>query len=493
MEWPKFDFAKYSYIQSQRLSSARKSNCGLKKNRSKTCRSLAPDFENITKKRSSTKRNIVQNESIITLHQQISPNSNPSTCARDLFQMNRKINTEKIPPLSPILINGFLKNATAYSPAPLKDSNLNVKEMLISMRTDSVNLVATNTSHCEDPIILESPEPVFIPLHFSLQRSKVIPRNQTFTNQSKLSTSFATAAKESGNLNSKCWKNGKTNHSPKLHASSKTAVSISAHSLDNSLISLETLPLFEIHRKSLHKNENSPNLNFINSQLSTETDESITIRHTRSNSDVLQNHTVCIDDSESVATKDEHSHDCFLDVIHEIEPNNPDFETKVFVQSISSPATNQLKIYGFQNESVEVIHQKQYHRLSKLAETLKKRLFIGSSDLVMWKCEEPKQHPVRQVTMISKVEQWGFCWTLVKNISDSEIAHIVDSEPMKRTAKVLSRYRNQRERNVGDDQESRRRYVLSQRTSEGTFCLYQPLSKLNTSSGEFILSPRYYR
>lgn len=492
MEWPKFDFAKCSHNQTQLLSSAGKSNCGSKKSRSKVCHS---DFENIKsrKKESSTKGSTVQDESIIILHQQMLPKSNsPTRSQGDPFQTNRKINTERIPPLSPVLVNGFLKNPTVYSPIPPKDSNSHSEELLTSSRC-----VDSSISNCEDLI---TPTPIFTPPPvkqlllsgespiFSLRGLKVVPRSQTFANQSQIGTSV-TVVEESDNMNSIC------NYSPKLHESPSTAASISTHALDSSLTSLETLPPSQIDHKTLNKNKSFPNLDLMNSSLSFETDKSIiTIRHTRSDSDVFQNHTKCVDDSGSVTTTSEQSRDCFIDVaIHEIEPNDPNFETKLSVQSTSSPTANQSKIYDFQEENGEGIQQKQYHRLSKLAETLKKRLFISSSDLAMWKCEESKQHPVRQVTVISSVEQWGFCWTLVKNVSDSETAHIVDSEPMKKNTDVLTRNRSQKRRNAVDERQDRRCHDSPQQNSEETFSLYQPLSKLNTSLGEFVLSPRYYR
>ncbi|VDO41761.1 unnamed protein product [Brugia timori] len=446
MEWPKFDFPKCSHIQSSRLSNVGRSSWGLKRSRFKICRSLTVDFENIKckKKENSTKGYTVQNESFITLHQQMLPNSNPPSCSRrDLSQINAK----GIPPLSPILVNGFLKNPTAYSPTPLRDSNSNIGTMLISSkRIDLVNPVVTSNSHCETPIILESSEPAFtLPcakqlllsdgsLTSSLQKLEVIPRNPTFTSQSKSRTSFVAVMKESDSLNWKCKKSGKeANYSPKLH----TFPSITS----------------------------STNLYCSDSQLSLESDKSLTLRHTRSDDDVFQNHTVSVDDSGSGVSTSEQSRDCFFDVtIHEIEPNDSDHETKLIAED-TSPITNQLKLYDFQGGNSEAIHQKQYQRLSKLAETLKKRLFIASSDLVMWKCEEPNQHPVRRVTVIS------------------------DSKPMKKSADMLCRNRIQEDTSADDNQEDRRYHDSLQRTSRKTFSIYQPLSKLNTSLGEFILSP----
>ncbi|VDO27981.1 unnamed protein product [Onchocerca flexuosa] len=509
MEWPKFDFAKCSHSQRHRLSSVGKSSCGLKKNRSKVFRSLTVDFENIKsrKKENLTEGNTVQNESIITLHQQMSPNRNPLICAQgNSFQMNRKVNAERVPPLSPILVNGFLKDSIAHLPKALKNSNLDAAEILTSRCTDSINPIL----YCEDPIILESPGLIFTPsdskqlllssesLTFSLQRSKVVPRNKNFASQSENSTFFVTVAEESDNLNSNYKKSGKkASYRLKLHASSSIATPTSTQSLNSSLTSLETLPPSQIEYKSLNRTDTSPNLNF-------ESDKSITMQHKRSDGDVSQNHTVYVDDSESVADTDEQSRDCFFDItINEIESNDSifetketndsAFETKLFVQSKSSPAGNQSKIYDFYDEIDEASHQKQYHRLSKLAETLKKRLLISSSDLAMWKCEKPKQHQARRVTVISSAEQWGFCWTLVKNVNDSRTAHIVDSEPMKKTMDVVCRNRSLKEKNAGDGQEGRDCHDSLQQTSEKTFILYQPLSKLNTSLGEFILSPRYYR
>ncbi|CAG9535624.1 unnamed protein product [Cercopithifilaria johnstoni] len=506
MEWPKFDFAKRSHVRSRRLSSAGKSNSGLRKSYPNVCRSLTADFENIKfrKKESLTKGNTAQNESIVTLRQQALQNSSsPIRSQRNPFQMNGKMNKERIPPLSPILVNGFLKNPTTYLSTPLRRSSSNLEEMLTSLRyTSSINPVGTSISYCESPIARESPEPLLTPPYakqlllsdgnptFSLQRSVVTQRSQTFDNQSQVS-SFVTIAEKSNNLSSKCRKNGKkVNHSTKLRAFPSIAASISAHSLDSSLTSVETLPPSQTDCKNLNKDENFPKLDFISSQLSFESGESITTRHTGSDSDVFQTHTVCVDDSDSVTTTSEKSRDCFLDItIHEIEPSDPSFERELFVQNTSS-ATNQLKIYDLQEENDETPHQKQYHRLSKLAETLKKRLFISSSDLVMWKCEEPKQQPIRQVAVISNVEQWGFCWTLVKDVSDFETAHIVDSEPMKKITDVMSRNRSEKARNTNDDNEGQR---CHDSPSQETFFLYQPLSKLSTSTGEFILSPRYYR
>ncbi|EJW85149.1 hypothetical protein WUBG_03940 [Wuchereria bancrofti] len=507
MEWPKFDFAKCSHIQSSRLSNVGKSNWDLKRSRFKICRSLTVDFENIKsrKKENSTKGNTVQNESLITLHQQTLPNSNLATCSRrDLSQ----INTKGIPPLSPILVNGFLKNPTTYSSTPLKDSNSNVEKMLISSkRINLMNpLVTSSISHYEAPIILESPEPAFtLPyaehlllsdgnLTSSLHRLEVIPQSPTFTSQSKSHTSFVVVTKEFDDLNSKCKKSDKkANYSPKLHTFPSITASTNLHCSDSSPTSLETLPSSEIDYKSLNKNKSFSNFDFLDSQLSLESDKSITLQHTRSDDDIFQNHTVSVDDSGSGVTTSEQSHDRFFDVtIHEIEPNDPDLETKLTAQNTSS-ITNQLKTYDFESENSETTHQKQHHRLSKLAETLKKRLFIASSDLVMWKCEEPNQHPVRRVTIISNVEQWGFCWTLVKNANNSEIAHIVDSKPMKKITDMPYRNRIQKDTNVDDNQEDRRYHDSLQRTSQEIFSIYQPLSKLNTSLGEFILSPRYYR
>uniref|UniRef100_A0A5S6PVN3 Uncharacterized protein n=1 Tax=Brugia malayi TaxID=6279 RepID=A0A5S6PVN3_BRUMA len=290
MEWPKFDFPKCSHIQSSRLSNVGRSSWGLKRSRFKICRSLTVDFENIKckKKENSTKGYTVQNESFITLHQQMLPNSNPPSCSRrDLSQINAK----GIPPLSPILVNGFLKNPTAYSPTPLRDSNSNIGTMLISSkRIDLVNPVVTSNSHCETPIILESSEPAFtLPcakqlllsdgsLTSSLQKLEVIPRNPTFTSQSKSRTSFVAVMKESDSLNWKCKKSGKeANYSPKLH----TFPSITS----------------------------STNLHCSDSQLSLESDKSLTLRHTRSDDDVFQNHTVSVDDSGSGVSTSEQSQD----------------------------------------------------------------------------------------------------------------------------------------------------------------------------------------
>ncbi|VDN82202.1 unnamed protein product [Brugia pahangi] len=506
MEWPKFDFPKCSHMQSSRLSNVGRSSWGLKRSRFKICRSLTVDFENIKckKKENSTKEYTVQNESFITLHQQMLPNSNPPSCSRrDLSQINLK----GIPPLSPILVNGFLKNPTAYSPTPLRDSNSNIGTMLISSkRIDLENPVVTSNSHCETAIILESSESAFtLPcakqlllsdgsLTSSLQKLEVIPRNPTFTSQSKSRTSFVAVMKESDSLNWKCKKSGKeANYSPKLHTFPSITSSTNLHCSGSSPMSLETLPTSEIGYKKLNENKSFSNLDFLDSQLSLESDKSLTLRHTRSDDDVFQNHTVSVDDSGSGVSTSEQSRDCFFDVtIHEIEPNDSDHETKLIAEDTSS-ITNQLKLYDFQGGNSEAIHQKQYQRLSKLAETLKKRLFIASSDLVMWKCEEPNQHPVKRVTVISGVEQWGFCWTLVKNANDSEISHIVDSKPMKKSADMLYRNRIQEDTSADDNQEDRRYHDSLQRTSRETFSIYQPLSKLNTSLGEFILSPRYYR
>uniref|UniRef100_A0A0R3RSD8 DNA replication ATP-dependent helicase/nuclease n=1 Tax=Elaeophora elaphi TaxID=1147741 RepID=A0A0R3RSD8_9BILA len=491
MEWPKFDFVKRSH----RLS-ARKSNASFKKGRPQVCRSLVVDFENVKcrKKGSSTKENSAQN------HQQVLPNSDSLICLQgNPFQMNGKINIEKIPPLSPILVKGFLKNPVACPSMPLKESNSNLEEMLTSSRhIHSINLASGSISRHEDPIVLESLEPIFTSPHSDgsstsvLQSAKVTQRNQTFGSQSQITASFVAVAEGSDNLNSKCRKGDKNaSHSPKLRASPFIA-STSADSFDSHLSYLETLPPSQIDCKNLDKNESLPDLDFISSQQSSESNEPITIRHARSDNDVLQTHTVCVDDSESFTSGSEHSRDCFLDVtIHEIEPNDLALETAPLLQNTSSSITNQLGIRDLREENDETTHQKQYHRLSKLAEALKKRLFISSSDLAMWKCEEPKQQPIRQIAVISSVEQWGFCWTLVKNVSSFETAQIVDSEPMKKTIDVRSR--SGKARNASNDEKAHRQHDLSQGTSEGTFFLYQPLLKLNTSSGEFILSPRYYR
>uniref|UniRef100_A0AAF5PWR9 Uncharacterized protein n=1 Tax=Wuchereria bancrofti TaxID=6293 RepID=A0AAF5PWR9_WUCBA len=440
MEWPKFDFAKCSHIQSSRLSNVGKSNWDLKRSRFKICRSLTVDFENIKsrKKENSTKGNTVQNESLITLHQQMLPNSNLATCSRrDLSQ----INTKGIPPLSPILVNGFLKNPTTYSSTPLKDSNSNVEKMLISSkRINLMNpLVTSSISHYEAPIILESPEPAFtLPyaehlllsdgsLTSSLHRLEVIPQSPTFTSQSKSHTSFVVVTKEFDDLNSKCKKSDKkANYSPKLHTFPSITASTNLHCSDSS-------PTFS-------------NFDFLDSQLSLESDKSITLQHTRSDDDIFQNHTVSVDDSGSGVTTSEQSHDRF-------------FDTKLTAQNTSS-ITNQLKTYDFESENSETTHQKQHHRL---------------------------------ITIISNVEQWGFCWTLVKNANNSEIAHIVDSKPMKKITDMPYRNRIQKDTNVDDNQEDRRYHDSLQGTSQEIFSIYQPLSKLNTSLGEFILSPRYYR
>ncbi|KAM3719473.1 Translation initiation factor [Dirofilaria immitis] len=383
--------------------------------------------------------------------------------------MYEKISTKRIPPLSPILVNGFLKNPAAHSSILLKDSNSNIAEFLASSRCrDSINPVAS-----KGPVTLESPEFIFIPPHSkqlllsdesltsSLQRSKVIPRNQNFL------------------------------------------VSIPRAST-NSPTSPEFLPLSQIDYQDLNENETFSNLDFVNSSLNFESDKSIMTQHSRSDNEIFQNHIICIDDSESVATTSEQSRDCFVDItIHEMEPSDLIFETKeandlaletkVFVQSTSSLAGNQSKIDDFHNENDEAIYQKQYYRLSKLAETLKKRLFIGSSDLAMWKCEKLKQNPAKRVTVISSVEQWGFCWTLVKNVNDSRTAHIMDSEPMKKTIDVLSRNNSQKRRKTDDGRENDCCHDSSEQTSEKNFFFYRPLSKLNTCLGEFVLSPRYYR
>lgn len=481
MEWPKFDFAKRSLIRSQQLSDVGKAN--LKRSRRKVYRSLVANLDiKSRKKGNSTKENIT------ILHQQVLPNS--LICSQvNPFQL--KTNTEKVPPLSPILVNGFLKNPTACSATCLKRSSSHLEETFTSLKC--TGSLAIGTSHYTNPIALES---IVIPLDSKqsllssesptsfLQGSKATQESRTFGNQSQITASFITIEEESNHLKSKCRNNSKkANQSPNLHGSPSTAASTGLHSLEGFLTSLETLPPSQIHCKNLN-NESFPKLDFISSQLSSESDESIMIQDTRSDSDVFQTYTVCVDDSESFTTRSEQSRDFFLDVtIHEIEPND--------LQNTSSLVTNQLKIYDLQEESSETTqYQRQYHRLSKLAEILKKRLFISSSDLVMWKCEEPKQHPIRKVTLISSVEQWGFCCTLVKNVGNLGTAHLMDSEPMKKIVDAISRNKSEKARNPSDDEEDPRCHDSS---PEETFFLYQPLSKLNTSSGEFILSPRYYR
>ncbi|VDK69323.1 unnamed protein product [Litomosoides sigmodontis] len=459
MDWPKFDFAKRSYVQrSQRLSNVKKSNFGTKKSHPKVCRSVVTDFENVKpgKKESSTRKNTAGRESTRALYQQVLPsNRSPTYLQGDSSQMKEKVKRERIPPLSPILINGFLKNPKACSTEPLEEAN-----------TSSTNLVAASISHCEGP-------------HSKQMLLSGETRGTSFSNQSQLGKAFATT-EQSDNCSLKC--GGNSNCSLKLHASPLIAAT-SVHSLNSSQMSLETLPPSQVDCEDVNENESFPKLGFISSQLSLESDESITMRHAPSDSDVFQTHTGCVDEPESVTTGSEQSRDCFLDVtIHDIEPA---YETELFPQNTLLSVGNELTVYDLQKESSETAHQKQSHRLSKLAETLKKRLFISSSDLAMWKCEEPKQHPIRQITVTSSVQQWGFCWTLARSVGDLEVAHIVDSEPMKKTVHMTTSGEGVgKTKGESDDEGS---------SSDAIFALYQPLSKLSTSSGEFILSPRYYR
>lgn len=496
MEWPKFDFAMDSQFQSHRLSSRVKWACGMRKRRSKTC-SLAVNFENIKSgRRSSEKLNTVQKGNV-TLHQQILRNSSPPACSSP-FQMKRSLSTARVPPLSPILVSGFLENPIAKSPMLLRDPNLNADKMLIlSRHINPVNLLAASICQCNDTINNESSELLFTapnsaqsflsgPNSASLmQGSAVASRNGTSASQPKSNT-FVTSVKECDNSNSKTRKNPKKAHKcPKLHESRPAAGSASVYLGGSWETSFEVLP------SGIDCKRSFPEIDFMNSQFTINSNKSITVRKTPI--DVSQSHTVCVDDCGSICSTGEQSTDCFLDVtIHEIQPSDPDFNNELFVQSTSPSEANQLSICNFQDGNDEIPHQKQYYRLSKLAETLKKRLFISSSDLVMWKCEDLKQNPVEQVTVVSNVVQWGFCWTLAKNISDSKIIHIVDSEPMKRTTDVHFKDKNKAKRNSGD-KESRRCNNSEHQTSEETFSLYQPISKLTTSSGEFILSPRYYR
>uniref|UniRef100_A0A915Q6Y7 Uncharacterized protein n=1 Tax=Setaria digitata TaxID=48799 RepID=A0A915Q6Y7_9BILA len=501
MEWPKFDFVKCSYSQRRQLPDNGKSNCGLKKGRRKAYRSFVTDFENINsvKEEGSAGKKTVQNRSTVTLHQH-------TGSKKDSFQVDEKLNTKRIPPLSPVLVNGFLRNPLAYS---LENSNSNMAEILTSAKcTSLLNPVPVNILQCRSSTTPEFSKSIFTPSHskklllsdinpiFSSRRSEVISEGHDFGNFLGTSDSSIIALKKFEDLTEcadicdlKCRGNNKANHDTKLLPPSRTVTSRNIHSSTSSLIFPETPSSSERDRKHLNRNENSPNLT--SSPLAYLSDTPSTVQDVRSCSDALQNHSLCVDDSGSVFTAGEQSLDCFSDVtIHEVEASDLDFES---MKSTSSPSGNRLKIYDIQDENDEMIYQRPHHRLSKLAETLKRRMLIGSSDLAMWKCEKPKQRPVRQVTVTSSAEQWGLCWTLIKNVNGSETVHVIDSEPIKRAVVQFSRKRSL-ERNANDGQQGCTPLDSSQQTSnEGIFNLYQPLSKLTTFSGEFILAPRYYR
>ncbi|VDN33552.1 unnamed protein product, partial [Gongylonema pulchrum] len=217
-----------------------------------------------------------------------------------------------------------------------------------------------------------------------------------------------------------------------------------------------------------------------------ESEKVITVRRARSDSDVFQ-------DSPSVSTSGDQLNDSLLDVtIHETqEPNDSACEAGGPDQSANVAPLTAGDLWETA-EGEAGAGQKHHHRLSRLAEALKKRMAIKCSDLAMWKREPQSQQPVHKITLSSVTEQWGICWSMGRCMADLADVHIIDSEPLRKLEVISAKSKNHKE-NENESTEAATSSQHSEHMLPDVYTLYHPLPKLNIQIGEVFLAPRYYR
>lgn len=519
MNWPNFDFDK---AHRQRFSDAVRTNVDLENRRPSACRSLLSDFQNIkSKKRKSREENLVQ-QSSVSSHEAFQGFISAIPSSRNFSQTSDQANQETVPPMSPVLVNGFLRNPSspASSSALSKDLDTKATVMLTPSRIPGLSnpdIFSSQGPGC--PLITSSPKaalasscskmpftPALSPIFPSIKPGGVYEkRNSEISlengncahflseNLRKLEnhSSFCSDKEASAGECSKSEKDGAGNKA--AFRSSSPAVQESTHSSASSSTLLETLPPSQSQYGKSQESKSFSDISeryFSSQSENNATGKAIKIRHTFSDNDVFQGHPSDSSDLPSSSALGNRSRDSFLDLtIHETEPNDSTFEAE---ESQPMQAAD-FGMADFEETTEELMQQKQT-RLSKLAEALKKRVLISSSDLAIWKCERRKQQPAREVTLVSVTEQWGICWSVVKSSKDSTTAQIIDSEPVKKLVEVVPvNIRSPERGSVGENEDGCSHDSSSEKSSQETYVLYHPLSKLNTLLGEVFIAPRYYR
>ncbi|VDM96349.1 unnamed protein product [Thelazia callipaeda] len=472
MSCPEFSFYRRSGIQRLRLTNDGRSNMGLQKDQQR-------EFEFAVtghKKRECRKRKTCYQWMLAC----------PSTSQDDSFEID-EINSEKLRSLSPILVDNTHTRSGLCSSTFLKDSKLKSVSLECSSLTNlellghrySRNRTATSFSEisCSEKSHTSSnasPSFQFEDMASTAGSSNLKAHFATtthneFEKESKVifasCDSICTNCDENDDVDSD-WTT--VPDSPPLEVVLSSA---SNHFSNTSSTLLETFPSFEDNDDDERLSDISifssrPLSEKSNSQVPSESD-----------SDIFREHNDDVDDSETVC-----GNDSIGDLlIHEVEPDDANVGDEILAESIPSTTALQSR----KNDSEEVPFHKPCHRLSKLAETLRKRMLLSSSDLAMWKCENPKEQPVKKVAVASTIIQWGIYWTLLKSVEDSGTTHTFDSQPMRKSSHARSIEHTDKQSGGNISQE-----LFSE---QEVFFLYQPLSKLNTPAGEFILAPRYYR